>query len=158
MVISNRNLPERQVKVMLLVRWRLDVGLARSISSNHINQVILELLLWLLEPWKVEQACRRIDLCCLQETRWRGSWARNVTGKDCIYEFFSGDSSGLGGVGIVLVEQWICKVLSVVRVNYRIMTFRLLVGKITLLIPCVYVPHCGRPCEKRKRWLLFSSA
>ena len=62
---------------------------------------------------------------------------------------WSGDSSGLGGVGILLAEQWIHKVLSVVRVNHRIMRLRLLVGKITLSIFCVYTPHCGRPCEEK---------
>ena len=79
-------------------------------------------------------ARRRIDLYCLQERRWRGSSTRKITGKDCTYIFFwSGDSSGLGGMGILLAEQWIDKILSVVRVNHRIMTLRLLVRKINIL-------------------------
>lgn len=45
-----------QVKVMLLVGCRLDVGFAISISSDHINQLLLELVLLMLEPWKVGQA------------------------------------------------------------------------------------------------------
>ena len=95
-------------------------------------------------------ARRCIDLCCLQETRWRGSSARKITGRDCIYKFFwSGDPSGLGGVGILLAEKWIDKVLSVVRINHRIMMLRLLVGKIILSIFCVYAPQCGRPSEEK---------
>ena len=54
--ILEKTLPELQVKVMLPAGCRLDVGLARSISSDHINQSILELVLLLLEPWKVGQA------------------------------------------------------------------------------------------------------
>ena len=38
---------------------------------------------------------------------------------------------------------------SVVTVNHRIMTLRLLVGKITLSISCVCAPQCGRPCEEK---------
>ena len=53
-------------------------------------------------------------------------------------------------MGILLAEQWIDKVLSVVRVNHQIMTLRLLVGKITLSISCVYAPQCGRPCDKKE--------
>ena len=61
-------------------------------------------------------ARRRIDLCCLQEKRRRGSSSRKLIRKDCICKFFwSGDSSGLGGVGILLAEQWIDKVLSVIE-------------------------------------------
>ena len=43
--ILEKTLPETKVKVMLLVGWRLDTGLARSISSDHINQLIVKLLL-----------------------------------------------------------------------------------------------------------------
>ena len=73
-----------------------------------------------------------IELCCLQETRWRGGSARKIMGKDCTYKFFwSGDSSGIGGVGILLAEKWIDKVPSVIRINHWIMILRLIVGKIT---------------------------
>ena len=109
---------ELQVKVMLLVGWRLDVGLATSISSDHINQLISESILLNVGTMKsraseIRQtvARKRTDLCCLQETIWRASSTRKITGKDCIYKFFwSDDSSGLG-VGILLGEQWIDKVL-----------------------------------------------
>ena len=31
---------------------------------------------------------RNIDLCCVQEVRWRGAWARLTTGKDSKYKLF----------------------------------------------------------------------
>ena len=95
-------------------------------------------------------AHKHIDWCCLQETRWRDSLTRKTTGKDCLYKFFwSGDLSGLGGVGILLTEQWIDKALSVVRIDHWIMILSLLVAKITISIFWVYTPQCDRPCEEK---------
>ena len=31
---------------------------------------------------------RRVDICCLQETRWRGGSARKIEGKDSYYKSF----------------------------------------------------------------------
>ena len=52
----------------------------------------------MLTRWKV-------DLCCLQETRWRGS-TQLIKGNNTIYKFFwCTDQSGFGGVGIILAEN-----------------------------------------------------
>jgi len=41
---------------------------------------------------------RNTDICCVQESRWKGGSARK---KDTCYKFFwQGDVSGLGGVDI----------------------------------------------------------
>ena len=88
---------------------------------------------------------RHVDICCVQETRWRGGSARMISGKSCRYKFFwIGDDSGTGGVGILLAEKWIEKVISVDRVDNRQMCMRILVGKITVNIQCVYAPQSGR--------------
>ena len=64
---------------------------------------------------------RRVDVCCVQETRWRGASARILTGKEHSYKFFwVGNSEGVGGVGILLAEKWVDKVIEVVRVCDRI--------------------------------------
>lgn len=48
---------------------------------------------------------RKVDLCCLLETRWRGGSTRLVKRKDSIYKLFSsGDQSGLGGTGLMLLK------------------------------------------------------
>ena len=48
--------------------------------SGRENEVVEMLTRW------------KVDLCCLQETRWRGGSAYLVKGKDIIYRFFwSGD-------------------------------------------------------------------
>ena len=57
---------------------------------------------------------RRIDVCCVQEIRWRGASARMITGKDTQYKmFWVGNYTGFGGVGILLAEKWVEKVIDV---------------------------------------------
>ena len=62
---------------------------------------------------------RHIDICCIQESGWKGFSARLVSVKGVIYKFiWSGDSSGFGGVDVLPNENWIDKVISVVRLNH----------------------------------------
>ena len=46
---------------------------------------------------------RNIDICCIQESRWKGCSVRLIKAKDFTYKFiWSGDSSGFGGAGILI--------------------------------------------------------
>ena len=75
-------------------------------------------------------ARRRIDICAVQETCWRGCSTRMITGKHCRYKFlWSGDKSGFGGVGILVAEKWVEKIISVDRTSCRQMSLRLLIGR-----------------------------
>ena len=56
-------------------------------------------------------------------------------GKDSKYKlFWQGNENGFGGVGILIAEKWITNVLSVDRVNPRIINIRLLIGKMIVNI------------------------
>ena len=93
---------------------------------------------------------RRIDLCCVQEIKWRGGHARRVMGKDSYYKFFwQGDSLGIAGVGIVLADKWVDKVVRVDRVSDRIITLELLIGKTVTTFISVYAPQSGRSEEEK---------
>ena len=62
---------------------------------------------------------RHIDACCIQESGWKGFSARLVSVKGVKYKFiWSGDNSGFGGVDVLPNENWIDKVISVVRLNH----------------------------------------
>ena len=93
----------------------------------------------------VEMLTRRgVDVCCLQETRWRGGSARKIEGKDSFYKFFwCGDQTGFEGVGIMVAEKWIADVISVTRHNHRCIQLRFLVGTVTVNIICCYAPQSG---------------
>ena len=60
----------------------------------------------------VETVSRRgVDLCCLQEVRWRGASACMIVGKDSRYKvFWIGKENGNGGIGILLAGEWVEKV------------------------------------------------
>ena len=55
----------------------------------------------------VETVSRRnIDICCVQEVRFRGDGTRFISGKDCKYKFFwVGNSNGTASVGIFIAEK-----------------------------------------------------
>ena len=66
-------------------------------------------------------SCRGVDLCCLQETRWKKDGVKQIVGKDSHFKmFWSGNDMGTGGVGVLLAEEWWEKVFEVVRVSDRI--------------------------------------
>ena len=60
------------------------------------------------------RARRRIDICVVQETHWRGCSTRMITSKHCRYKFiWSGDNSGFKGVGVLVAEKWTEKIILV---------------------------------------------
>ena len=87
---------------------------------------------------------RNIDLCCVQEVRWRGASARHITGKNSRYKFFwVGNNQGISGVGVLLAEKWVDKGYDIKRVSGRIMLIKLLVGEVVLTVLSVYAPQTG---------------
>ena len=71
---------------------------------------------------------RNVDLCCVQEVRWRGASARYITGKDSRYKFFWNDQ-GTSGIGVLLAEKWVDKVYDIKQVSDRIMLIKLLLKR-----------------------------
>ena len=88
---------------------------------------------------------RNVDLCCVQEVRWRGASARHITGKDYRYKFFwVGNNQGTSGIGVLLAEKWVDKVYDIKRVSDRIMLIKLLVGEAAVFtVLSVYAPQTG---------------
>ena len=82
----------------------------------------------------------------MQETRWKGTSARILTGKEHRYKFFwVGNSEGVGRVGILLAEKWVDKVIEVVRVCDSIIKLRLVMDNTTF---CVIDKHSEGVIDK----------
>ena len=82
---------------------------------------------------------RKISVCAVQETCWKGCSDRVIPGKDSKYKYmWSGDDSGLGGVGLLVVETLIENIISVERINNRIMFLRVMINKI---FQCLCLPN-----------------
>ena len=70
---------------------------------------------------------RKLDFCCVQETRWKGEGARLLSGEGIRYKLFWKESErGMGGVGIFAAKQYIDKVVEVRRVSDRVIILKVL--------------------------------
>jgi hypothetical protein len=55
----------------------------------------------------------------------------------------------VAGVGVLVAERWIEKVIEMRRVCERIVILRVAVGKSVLCVVSVYAPQAGRSMEER---------
>ena len=56
-------------------------------------------------------SCRKVDVSCIQETRYRGGNCRTIKGKDTRYKLYcSGNDKGTAGVEVLVAEGRIEKV------------------------------------------------
>ncbi|WMV29422.1 hypothetical protein MTR67_022807 [Solanum verrucosum] len=90
---------------------------------------------------------RKINIACVQETRWVGSKARDVDGFKLWY---SGGSRDRNGVGILVDGDLREQVVEVRRINDRLMLIKLVVGGCTLSVISAYAPQVGLGEEAKK--------
>src|SRR5206468_934019 len=85
--------------------------------------------------------------------------ARTLEGDGHKYKFFwTGSKEGSSGVGILVAEKWLEKVVEVKRMNERLMLVRLTVGVRVVNIVSAYAPQAGRSyAEKEEFWLSMTN-
>ena len=87
---------------------------------------------------------RKVDVCCIKETRYHGGNCRTIKGKDTRYKlYWSGHYKGFAGVGVFVAEEWIEKVFELQRVSDRIILVKLIVGQHVVTFLSVYAPQSG---------------
>ena len=94
---------------------------------------------------------RKVDILCVQETRWKGSKARNIG--ECCKIFYHGADGRRNGVGVILKEDFIGRVLDVKRVYDRMMYMKLEIEGVMMTVISAYASQVG--CmrkEKDKFW------
>ena len=94
---------------------------------------------------------RKVKVCCVQETRWKGEGTRilrtKTGGKYKL--FWKGCSEGVSGVGVIVSEEFIDKVVEVTRVSERLMMVKLIVGKCLMNVVAAYALQTGRSQEEK---------
>jgi len=90
---------------------------------------------------------RKINIACVQETKWVGAKAREIDGYKLWY---SGSSKAKNGVGILIVKDLADQVVQVRRKSDRIMAIRVLVGSVFVNVVSVYAPQVGLREETKK--------
>ncbi|XP_059310054.1 uncharacterized protein LOC132061218 [Lycium ferocissimum] len=91
---------------------------------------------------------RRINIACVQETKWVGSRAKDV---DEYKLWFSGRSRDRNGVGILVDNDLRDQVVGVKRVNDRLITIKLVIEGFILHISSAYASQADLG-EKRRFW------
>ena len=96
---------------------------------------------------------RRVDVCCMQEVKWKGQGARFMSTSGRRYKlWWSGKDAGFGGVGILVKEEISENVLEVRRKSDRVITIALTSGREVMRIICAYGPQSGRPETEKVRF------
>ncbi|KAK3573336.1 hypothetical protein QTP86_022730 [Hemibagrus guttatus] len=93
---------------------------------------------------------RKVDILCVQETRWKGSKARSI---GAVFKlFYYGVDSKRNGVGVVLKEEFVRNVLEVKRVSDRVMSLKLEIEGVMLNVVSGYAPQVGCELEEKERY------
>ncbi|KAK3510676.1 hypothetical protein QTP70_013013 [Hemibagrus guttatus] len=93
---------------------------------------------------------RKVDILCVQETRWKGSKARSIG--EGFKLFYYGVDSKRNGVGVVLKEEFVRNVLEVKRVSDRVMSLKLEIEGVMLNVVSGYAPQVGCELEEKERF------
>ncbi|KAK3517220.1 hypothetical protein QTP70_001126 [Hemibagrus guttatus] len=93
---------------------------------------------------------RKVDILCVQETRWKGSKARSIGAGFKL--FYHGVDSKRNGVGVVLKEEFVRNVMEVKRVSDRVMSLKLEFEGVMLNVVSGYAPQVGCELEEKERF------
>ncbi|KAK3550446.1 hypothetical protein QTP86_025724, partial [Hemibagrus guttatus] len=142
----------------LLMKSCIDQG--QLVPDDVISRLILASLRdmehssWLLDGKGRELADvmerRKVDILCVQETRWKGSKARSIGAGFKL--FYYGVDSKRNGVGVVLKEEFVRNVLEVKRVSDRVMSLKLEIEGVMLNVVSGYAPQVGCELEEKERF------
>jgi hypothetical protein len=85
---------------------------------------------------------RRVNIICVQETKWKGQKAKEV--EDTGFKlWYTGNTSTKNGVGIVLDKSLKDGVVDIKRQGDRIILVKLLVGDLVFNVISAYAPQIG---------------
>jgi exonuclease III len=85
---------------------------------------------------------RRVNILCVQETKWKGQKAKEVEGSG-FKLWYTGTSSGRNDVSILIDKNLKDGVVDVRRQGDRIILVRLVIGDLVLNVISAYAPQIG---------------
>ncbi|KAK3506329.1 hypothetical protein QTP70_005304 [Hemibagrus guttatus] len=140
--VSLRKRQESELEIAELKMLRFSLGVIRldRIRNEYIRGKGREL------ADMMER--RKVDILCVQETRWKGSKARSIGAGFKL--FYYGVDSKRNGVGVVLKEEFVRNVLEVKRVSDRVMSLKLEIEGVMLNFVSGYAPQVGCELEEKE--------
>ena len=102
----------------------------------------------------VEMLARRnIDVCCLQEVRYKGAGTRSIgTNEEKFKLWYAGNENKTNGVGIMVKHDIVENVLEIKRSSDRLMRIKIVLGKTVVNIFSLYAPQAGRPQQEKEQF------
>ncbi|ESO01605.1 hypothetical protein HELRODRAFT_174563 [Helobdella robusta] len=101
----------------------------------------------------VEELQRRmVDVAALQEIRWKGEGTRFVGAKGGRYKLWWKGDDGTGGVGVMVREELVEKVLEVRRRSNGVIVVVMVFGKVIVRVISGYAPQQSRKEEENDRF------
>ena len=93
---------------------------------------------------------RCVDICSVQEVRWKGQLARMIGNS---FKFlWSGSSKAVNSVGVIVANWLIGKIVEVERYNNRVMRFNIVVGDVVWEVVSFYCAQAGRSVNEREEF------
>jgi exonuclease III len=85
---------------------------------------------------------RRVNILCIQETKWKGQKAKEI--EDTGFKlWYTGTTTTKNGIGIMIDKSLKDRVLGIKRQGDRIILVKLLVGDLVLNVISAYAPQIG---------------
>ena len=102
-------------------------------------------------------ARRRVDICCIQEVRYKNQGTTAFGSNEEKYKFwYNGNKDGTNGVGLLVRQELVERVLNVERYSDRLMKITMILGKTVCHIFSAYAPQVGLSMqEKEEFWELM---
>ena len=98
-------------------------------------------------------ARRRADVCCIQEVRYKSGGCRVFGSNDEKYKlWYSGNSQGEHGVGIMVKYELSDDVIEIERYDNRMMKIKMVIGRKVVQIFSVYAPQVGCSAHDKEQF------
>jgi exonuclease III len=95
---------------------------------------------------------RRVNILCVQETKWKGQNAKEVEGTS-FKLWYTGTAANKNGVGVLIDKSLKDRVVDVKRLGDRIILVKLVIGDLVLNVISAYAPQVGlNENSKREFW------
>ncbi|XP_055377909.1 craniofacial development protein 2-like [Condylostylus longicornis] len=93
---------------------------------------------------------RNIDICCIQEVKWKGANARQIgEGYTVVYNGYGTKN----GVGIAVNEKMCNNIIQIKRINDRLMYVKIIIEENIFNIISAYAPQTG--CDSQTKLIFF---
>jgi exonuclease III len=94
---------------------------------------------------------RRVNILCVQETKWTGQKAKEVENTD-FKLWYTGKEQNRNGVGILIDKSLKNEVIIVRRQGDKIIMIKLIFGDLVLNVISAYAPQIGLSDDVKRRF------